>query len=140
VGEASVLRFKIKFQRFLIMDDLKPNINAEQLARTLTMLRESETPLLAVEIAGKLHLDGSHETQRRHVREIISELRNRAHWIVANLTSGYWLTTDPTLWADWCQNKMIDAKRIIGDAARRRQSALQDRNGQGMLFFPNKVM
>jgi hypothetical protein len=121
---------------------MKPDITvtSELLARCLEVLKSAEGPALAAEIAGKLHLGGNHESKRRKIRAVIHELRNRGHWIIATLTDGCWLTMDKEMWTDYCEHKMIDGKRIIGEASRRKQSALKDAIGQGLLFFPNKVM
>jgi len=117
---------------------MKPVIEAEKLATVLTLLKAADEPMTAVRIARTLNLDGGHETQRRRVREIIQELRDRGHWIIATLQEGYWLTEDAEMWKDWCDKKMIDGKRIIGEASRRKKTAA-DAKGQGLLFNPYPV-
>lgn len=116
------------------MENHKPNVTTDHLARCLGVLKLAEGPATAAELAGKLALSGSRESQRRHIRAIITDLRLRGHWIIASNQDGYWLTTDKQLWTDYCEHKMIDAKRIIGEASRRKNSALQDESGQGLLF------
>jgi hypothetical protein len=112
---------------------MKPVIENEKLAAALTLLKEASGPMLSAQVAVKLHIDGGHETQRRRVREIIAELRARGHWIVGNSIDGVWMTKDPDIWKDYCDGKMIDGKRMIGEASRRKQAA-SGPPGQGLLF------
>jgi len=101
-------------------------------ARCLGVLEAADGPATAAELAGKLALTGRRESQRRRVRAIVRELRNRGHWIVATLAGGYWLTKDEAMWKDYNECRQIDAKRIIGEAYRRKQAA--GPGGQGLLF------
>jgi hypothetical protein len=121
------------------MDNLNLNVTTDSMARCLVVLKNAEGPATAAQIAGKLNLGGSRETQRRRVRAILACLRKHGHWIIATLQDGCWLTMDKAMWTDYCEHKMIDAKRIIGEANRRKQSVLQDAAGQGLLFSPNKA-
>lgn len=116
------------------MDDYKPTTHL--MSRCLTMLKTAEVPATAAELAGRLALPGSRETQRRHIRTVIAWLRNRGHWIVATLTGGYWLTRDEAMWKDYLEHRSIDGKRIIGEASRRKKIMLTDKSGQGILFAP----
>lgn len=119
------------------MDDLKPNVTTDQLARCLVILQNAEGPATAAEIAGKLNLGGNRESRRRHVREIIRELRRRSRWIIASLSGGYWLTRDESMWKDYLEHRAIDARRIIGEASRRKQEVTRDASGQHLLFENN---
>jgi hypothetical protein len=115
---------------------MKPVIENEKLANALTLLKDASKPLPAAEMASRLGIEGGHETQRRRVREIIAELRNGGHWIVANFYDGYWLTADAAMWNEFCEKKMIDGKRMIGEAAKRKKAA-EVPAGQGRLFNLN---
>jgi len=92
----------------------------------------TDGPATAAELAGKLALPGRRETGRRRVRATVADLRNRGHWIIATLAVGYWLTKDETMWKDYLEHRQIDAKRIIGEAYRRKLAA--GSSGQGLLF------
>jgi len=109
------------------------NVTSSELARCLTILEETETPLTAVEIAARLYLGGCRETQRRHVRAIIDQLRKAGAKIVATLTDGYWLTKDLSLWRDYLEGRQIDAKSILAETYKRKRM-LMDCKGQGVLF------
>jgi hypothetical protein len=118
---------------------MKPEINVtiDLMARCLVVLQNAEGPATAAEIAGKLNLGGNRESNRRKVRAIIARLREHGHWIVATNQDGCWLTMDQSLWTDYCEHKMIDGKRLIGEASRRKQTVTRDASGQGLLFTPN---
>jgi len=100
----------------------------------LRHLQAAEGPTTAVELADKLMLTGSRETRRRKIRAIVRRLRDGGAMIVATLHGGYWLTDDESLWAQYLDGRQIDAKRILGDAYRKKM--VTDRKGQGMLFVP----
>lgn len=89
--------------------------------------------MTAAEIAARLYLPGCRETQRRHVRAIIEQLRKVGAKIVANLSEGYWLTEDITLWRDYLEGRQIDAKIILAETHKRKRM-LADAAGQGILF------
>ena len=118
------------------MDNPKPNVTTDHLARCLVRLQNADGPATAAELAGMLALAGCRETRRRHVRAIIKDLRNRGHWIIATLTGGYWLTGDLAIWTDYLDGRAIDAKRIIGEASGRKRIVTADAQGQGLLFKP----
>jgi len=107
-------------------------ITTIQLDRTLDILKSQSDFIAAIDLANKLGIEGSHELKRRHVRSIIKMLRDNGHWIIANLSCGYYLTKDVTLWQEYNQGRQIDAKRIIGEASRRKK--MIDPKGQTMLF------
>jgi biotin operon repressor len=98
----------------------------------LAILEQADEPLTAVAIAERLRLHGCRETQRRVVRAMIKELRDRGYHIVATLTDGYALTRDDGIWKDYTDGRLIDAKRILAEVSRRNRDR-QDR-GQGLLF------
>jgi hypothetical protein len=112
-----------------------PNVTTEMAARCLSILRQALTPMTAAELAVKLHIEGSRETQRRHVRAVIKELRDCGCKIVATNTEGCWITEDDAIWKDYLEGRQIDAKRIIGDAARKQRAV--SKPGQGLLFRPS---
>lgn len=111
----------------------KPNITALEAARCLSLLEEAAEPFVAAALARKLHLPGSRESQRRHVRAIVEHLRDNGLQIVATLQNGYWLTEDSALWRDYLEGRQIDAKRILGETHKRKRM-LADAQGQGLLF------
>jgi biotin operon repressor len=109
------------------------NVITSDLARCLTILKETGTPLTAAEIASRLYLPGCRETQRRHVRAIIEQLRKSGAKIIATLSEGYWLTNDLALWRDYLEGRQIDAKIILAETYKRKRM-LADAAGQGILF------
>jgi len=111
----------------------KPNVTALEAARCLSVLESAREPIVAVELASRLGLSGSRETQRRHVRAIIEHLRNNGSMIVAALQNGYFLTEDTQLWRDYLEGRQIDAKRILGETHKQKR-ILTDSKGQGILF------
>lgn len=113
----------------------EPNVTTDACAACLRILKAASEPMVAAELAAMMQLAGSRETQRRHVRAIVKHLRDNGSRIVATLTGGYWLTNDDGLWKDYLEGREIDAKRIIGEASRKKKM-LSDAKGQGMLFVP----
>lgn len=111
----------------------KPNITSSEVARCLSILESENRFVPASELARRLFLAGSHETQRRHVRAIIKQLRDNGSMIVATLWGGYFLTEDTQLWRDYLEGRQIDAKRILGETHRRKKM-ITYANGQGALF------
>jgi len=114
-------------------------ITTTETAYCLTLLKAENEAITAAALAVRLGLSGNRETQRRHVRELIKHLRDSGSRIVATLSEGYFLTSDDSLWRDYLEGKQIDAKRIIGESARRKR-VLVDSQGQGFLFAPNAVI
>jgi len=114
-----------------------PICTREEEAACLKVLREADTPLVAVDLAARLDLTGSRETQRRQVRAIIEQLRDGGSMIVATNAQGYWLTDDPNLYRDYLECRQIDAKSILGDTGMKK-SMLCNAKGQGLLF-QNKI-
>lgn len=112
---------------------IKPNITTPEIANCLSILESANKPLVAADLAKKLGLSGSRETQRRHIRAIIKHLRNNGSKIIATLWGGYFLTTDPQLWRDYLEGREITAKRIFGETHKRKRR-LTDSQGQGVLF------
>ena len=117
---------------------MRPDVEANECAAALRILQEAAEPIVAADLAGKLRLSGARETQRRHVRAIIKKLRETGSWIVATLQGGYWLTDDDSMWLDYQEDRKIDAKRILGQS-HKRQKAITDNKGQGLLFPPGGV-
>lgn len=111
------------------------NITTTEAARCLGILEAASEPIVAADLAGRLYLSGSRETQRRRVRAIVEQLRDSGSMIIAANTSGYWLTEDEQLWADYLDGRQIEAKRVLGDTHKKKRM-LADRNGQGLLFKP----
>ena len=104
----------------------------DDLARLLRIFEQAEGPMTAVQIAAKLRLEGSVETQRRTVRGWVKELRDHGHWIVATLIEGYALTKNAGIWKDYSEHRTIDARRIFWELSDRKKQ-MSDGN-QGLLF------
>jgi len=111
----------------------KINITASEAAECLRILESATEPIVAADLARKLYLPGSRESQRRHVRAIVKHLRDNGSQIVATLWGGYFLTEDSQLWRDYLEGRQIDAKRILGETHKRKRM-LADAAGQGLLF------
>lgn len=111
----------------------KINITASEAAGCLRVLEVAAEPIVAADLAKKLYLPGSRESQRRHVRAIVKHLRDNGSQIVATLWGGYFLTEDSQLWRDYLEDRQIDAKRILGETHKRKRM-LADAAGQGLLF------
>ena len=108
----------------------------EQENRCLELLRAACEPIVAADIATRLILPGSRETQRRHVRAIVANLRKNGAMIIGILQGGYFLTDDKKLYTEYLEGRKIDAKRILG-VANKRKKMLTDNQGQGQLFEQN---
>ncbi len=111
----------------------RPNITTFEAARCLSLLESAEGPIVAAELAQRLYLAGSRETQRRHVRAIVKHLRDNGSQIIATLQGGYFLTQDSQVWRDYLEGRQIDAKRVLGETHKRKRM-LTDAAGQGVLF------
>jgi len=111
----------------------KTTVTAQEAAKCLRILEQARAPMVAAELARSLYLGGNHESQRRHVRAIIEQLRYNGSMIVATRRQGYWLTDDERLWKDYLEGRQIDAKRILGETHKRKRM-LADAKGQGLLF------
>jgi len=111
----------------------KPNITTLEAAECLSFLKSITEPIVAAELAKKLRLAGSRETQRRHVRAIIEHIRNSGSWVVGDNRVGYFLTTDAKVWREYQEHRQIEAKRVFG-VTHKRKRMLTDSQGQGVLF------
>ena len=111
----------------------EPIITTEQAARCLGILKAAEKFMTAAEIATHLGIGGAHETQRRHIRAIVKQLRDGGSMIIANNADGYWLTEDADIFWAYMQKRAIDAKVILAEVSSRKKM-LADKKGQGMLF------
>lgn len=109
------------------------NITSNEAAACLALLKIGDRPRVAADIAELLNLAGSRESQRRHVRAIIKQLRDEGEMIVATLQGGYWLTDDDKLWREYLEGRKIDAKKLIGQTHKQIKMAT-DGIGQGLLF------
>ena len=101
-------------------------ITTPELANCLAILQQANGPLTATEIAAKLRLEGCRESQRRHVRAIIEELRNNGLWVVANQKDGCWIAKDEQEWRQYLEGRKIEAKQQIGQAHRRKKCSYDD--------------
>lgn len=111
-------------------------ITTKEAANCLAILKSATKPIVAADLAAKLWLSGSRESQRRHVRAIIEHLRKENDsWIVGLNPDGYFLTKDRQIWRDYNEGRGITAKRIFAEVHNRKKM-LQDRTGQGFLFGP----
>jgi len=115
---------------------MKPNITTLELARCLSFLESADKPLVAADLAQKMHLPGNRESQRRHVRAIIKQLRENGSMIAATLQEGYFLTEDLQLWRDYLEGRQIDAKHVLGETHKRKKMLTEVGSGQGVLFGP----
>lgn len=115
---------------------MKPNITTLELARCLSFLESAEEVMTAALLAAKLHLAGSRESQRRHVRALVKKLRDNGSMVVATLQDGYFLTEDPQLYQDYLEGRQIDAKSILGETHKRKRILTEVGSGQGVLFGP----
>jgi len=113
-----------------------PNVTTLEVARCLSILESADEPIVAAELAARLHLPGNRESQRRHIRAIIKQLRDNGSMIIATLQDGYFLTEDPQFYQDYLDGKQIDAKRILGETHRRKKMLTEVGSGQGVLFGP----
>lgn len=109
------------------------NVTLSEAARCLLILQEAAEPIVAADLARKLGLPGTRETQRRHVRAIIEHLRDNGSMIVANLQEGYELTADPRRWREYLDGHERGAKRTLG-RTHHEKKMLTDARGQGVLF------
>ena len=109
------------------------NVTSDEAAACLALLKVADKPRVAAEIAELLRLSGSRETQRRHVRAIVKQMRDNGEMIVATLSGGYWLTEDVKLWKEYLEGRKIDAKKLIGHAHKKIKMAT-GHIGQGLLF------
>lgn len=109
---------------------MRPNVTTDLGARCLNILTVLDGPMAAADIAARLGLDGSRESQRRHVRAIVKQLRDCGSKIVGT-PDGCFLTEDEAMWREYLNGKQIDAKRVLAEVSRRRKKLS---NGQGLLF------
>ena len=109
------------------------NVTSDEAAACLALLKVADKPRVAAEIAELLELGGRRETQRRHVRAIIKQLRDEGEKIVATLSGGYMLTNDEKIWREYLEGRKIDAKSLIGQSHKRIKISV-DSIGQGLLF------
>jgi len=111
----------------------EPNITTDQVAECLGILKRADKFMTAAEIAVHLGIAGCHESQRRHIRALVKELRDQdGEMIVANNRDGYWLTKDLKIWADYVEHRAIDAKTMLAEVSSRKK--IIDKTGQGILF------
>ena len=103
----------------------------------LSILESADEPIVAAELARRLHLGGLRETQRRHIREIVKLLRDNGSMIAATLQGGYFLTEDTQLWRDYLKGRQIDAKRVLGVTHKKKK--LIASQGQRLLFEPPRI-
>ena len=109
------------------------NTTTDQLQQCLSLLKQANGFINAVNLAARMQLRGDRETRRRKVRDIVKRLRDGGAWIVAQNPEGYCLTNDSDIWKQYQEGRKIDAKTILGNAYRH-QKMLTDKTGQGMLF------
>jgi hypothetical protein len=111
--------------------ELKP-VLSDDLVRLLRLFEQADGPMTAVQIAGKLRLEGTIETQRRTIRCWVKELRDRGYWVIATLVEGYALTKNAGIWRDYSEGRAVDARRIFWEVSDRKKQ-MSDGN-QGLLF------
>jgi hypothetical protein len=109
--------------------------STDQAAKCLQLIKDCG-PILAVELANKLGIDGERETKRRKIRAIVQHLRNDCgEMIVADLMNGYFTTQDLKVWQDYLDGRQIDAKKLLGITGKQLKM-VTDTKGQGLLFVP----
>lgn len=101
-------------------------ITGPELAKTVSILQQATGPMTAIEVAARLGLAGCRESQRRHVRAIIEELRNKGVRIVANQIDGCWIAKGDQEWREYLEGRKIEAKQQIGEAHRRKKCCYED--------------
>jgi biotin operon repressor len=87
------------------------------------ILLNADKPLVAADLAQRLHLIGSRETQRRKVRALIKKLRDEGNWIIATIWEGYKLTKDFSEWREYNERCTIGAKRIFKEVSQKKEKA-----------------
>jgi biotin operon repressor len=101
-------------------------ITGPELAKAVSILQQAKEPMTAALLAARLGLSGCRESQRRRVRAIIEELRNKGWPIVANQIDGCWLAKNSKEWRDYLEGRKIEAKQQIGEAHRRKKCTYDD--------------
>ena len=101
-------------------------VTTPELAKTISILQQAGKPMTAIEIATRLGLEGCRESQRRHVRAIIEELRNKGCRIAANQRDGCWIARGDQEWRQYLEGRKIEAKQQIGEAHRRKKCTYED--------------
>lgn len=104
----------------------KPNVTSQEAARCLSILESAGGPMVAAKIAVRLGLGGLRESQRRHVRAIITELRENGCKVIGDRQNGYSLTDDDRQWRDYLENRQIGAKRVLGQTHRQKKLTYPD--------------
>ncbi|MGD0077065.1 MAG: hypothetical protein ABSB91_00405 [Sedimentisphaerales bacterium] len=110
----------------------EPNITTDQVAECLGILKRADKFMTAAEIAVHLGIAGCHESQRRHIRALVKQLRDNGEMIVANSRDGYYLTADIEKWKAYNEGRAIDAKEMLAEISLRKKFI--DKTGQGILF------
>jgi biotin operon repressor len=101
-------------------------ISGPELSKAVSIFQQAAGPMTAIEIATKLGLEGCRESQRRRVRAIIEELRNKGWPIAANQKDGCWMAKNAAEWRQYLEGRKIDAKQQIGEAHRRKKCTYDD--------------
>lgn len=104
----------------------RPNATSEDAASCLAILESASGPMVAAEIAARLGLGASRESQRRYVREIITHLRESGCKVVADQRNGYFLTDDDRQWRDYLEGRQIEAKRVLGETHKKKKLTYPD--------------
>jgi len=112
----------------------KPHITTSETAIALDILSSENGPFTAAELAGRLYLTGSRETQRRRIRAIVKRLRDDGAMIIATLAGGYQMTRNEAAWRDYLEGRQIEAKKTLGSTYKKKRQILSDKAGQGLLF------
>ena len=105
---------------------MKPNITIPQLAKALALLEAGTGPMTAIEIAEELGLGGCRETKRRHVREIVKELRDKGNRVIGTIRDGYYLARDDKQWRDYLESRQVGAKQVLGKTHKEKKLAYPD--------------
>ncbi len=82
--------------------------------------------MVAARIAVRLGLGGCRESQRRHVRAIITQLRDNGCKVVGDQQTGYFITDDDRQWRDYLDTRQIGAKRVLGQTHKQKKLTYPD--------------
>ncbi len=107
------------------------------------LAKHRDRPVPAIELAEAARVAGeSHESKRRRVRELITELRDDGSRICAGHRAdggegcelGYWLARDDGEWRQYTEARRSRAKFEFVAVRKMRTAACEERTGQGKLF------
>ena len=102
--------------------------------RLLANLQDANKPITAIDLAERLELEGSRETQRRHVRILVRFLRHVGHKVCADSQAGYWLARYDGEWTKYLEAVRTRARFEFVSISKMSRAASDLATGQGKLF------